>query len=299
MVDELVRISVNYYIISTSARIDDRIRVLKNGDTFAVFNRFGDIDELGANDLGIYHHDTRFLSQLVFVLEGKRPLLLSSTIKDDNAILAIDLMNPDISRSGKVVIPHGTVHFCRSKILWKSSCYERLQIHNFGLSPVSFSFSIKFDADFADIFEVRGMQRIKRGFRSEPQVLDSSLCFQYQGLDGRTRQTDITFNPSPSKLSAFEALYNVHLKPREEKNFQYRVSCQENDALHHPQYNEELENRTSLVQLYEEAVKKVSNKLKRSRMNEPKIFTSNEQFNDWVNRSLADLHMMQTDTQHG
>ena len=92
---------------------DDRIRVLKHDDTFAVFNRFGDITP-SYGELGIYHQDTRFLSKLVLRLEKERPLLLSSTIKDDNAILAVDLMNPDVWHDGAVVIPHGTVHISRS-----------------------------------------------------------------------------------------------------------------------------------------------------------------------------------------
>ncbi len=94
MTEEVVQIRDEFYILSTSARIDDRTRVLKQDDTFAVFDRFGDIEEVGAGELGLYHRDTRYLSRLVLRLEGKRPLLLSSSVKDDNARLGVDLMNP-------------------------------------------------------------------------------------------------------------------------------------------------------------------------------------------------------------
>ena len=43
MTEEVVRVSDTFYILSTSARIDDRTQVLKQGDTFAIFDRFGDI----------------------------------------------------------------------------------------------------------------------------------------------------------------------------------------------------------------------------------------------------------------
>ena len=98
MSDEHSDLSDQFYILATSARIDDRTRVMKHGDTFAVFDRFGDIEQFGSGELGVYDHDTRILSRLSLRLDGRRPLLLSSTIKDDNAVLAVDLMNPDLKR---------------------------------------------------------------------------------------------------------------------------------------------------------------------------------------------------------
>src|SRR5437899_1905222 len=59
-------------------------------------------------------------------------------------------------RDSEIVVPRGTVHFFRSKILWEKTCYERLRIHNYGRAAVDLSFSIEFDADFVDIFELRG-----------------------------------------------------------------------------------------------------------------------------------------------
>src|SRR5262249_5314277 len=150
---------------------------------FAVFDRFGDMELSGPAELGIYHQDTRFLSRLVLRLEGKRPLLLSSTIKEDNASLAVDLMNPDLTLPGDLVVPRGTVHIARSKILWNSTCYERLRVHNYGHSPVDLVLSIEFDADFADIFEVRGTKRPQRGHRLQTQVTSDELLLSYEGLD--------------------------------------------------------------------------------------------------------------------
>jgi PAS domain S-box-containing protein len=40
----IIRIKGKYYVLASSALADDRTRVLKHGDTFAVFNRDGDID---------------------------------------------------------------------------------------------------------------------------------------------------------------------------------------------------------------------------------------------------------------
>ena len=53
-----------------------RTRTLKHGDTFAVFDHRGDIGGEPGNPEGLYHRDTRMLSQLQLLLEEARPLLL-------------------------------------------------------------------------------------------------------------------------------------------------------------------------------------------------------------------------------
>src|SRR5207245_8702407 len=94
MAKEVIRIRDEFYIRSSSPRVDARTRVLKQDDTFAVFDRFGDIDTFGG-ELGLYYQDTRFLSRLTLRLGKDRPLLLSSTVREDNAVMAVDATNPD------------------------------------------------------------------------------------------------------------------------------------------------------------------------------------------------------------
>src|SRR5256712_13819273 len=126
MAKEVIRIRDEFYIRSSSPRVDARTRVLKQDDTFAVFDRFGDIDTFGG-ELGLHYQDTRFLSRLTLRLGKDRPLLLSSTVREDNAVMAVDATNPDAWRDNEIVVPRGTVHFFRSKILWEKTCYERLR----------------------------------------------------------------------------------------------------------------------------------------------------------------------------
>ena len=198
--DEVLRISDRFYILSTSARIDDRTRVLKHGNTFAVFDRFGDVEGTGIGDLGIYgiyDRDTRYLSRFRLRLGGGRPLLLSSVIKDDNALLAVDLTNTDISREGAAVIPRGTVHIYRTMCLWNGACHERLNVHNYGDDAIELLLQLEFASDFADIFEVRGLPRERHGHRLPAHITRSGVCFAYEGLDGRMRRTRFAFDPPP------------------------------------------------------------------------------------------------------
>jgi N-terminal domain of (some) glycogen debranching enzymes len=85
--DDVIRVEDQYYILATSSLADDRTRVLKHGETFGVFDRYGDIQPLGLGEQGLYHDGARFLSRQMLGLGRDRPLLLSSTVKDDNALL--------------------------------------------------------------------------------------------------------------------------------------------------------------------------------------------------------------------
>src|SRR5690242_16769471 len=178
---EVIRVRNEFYIRSSSARVDVRTRVLKQGDMYAVFDRFGDIETFGTGELGLYYQDTRFLSRLTMRLGKDRPLLLSSTIREDNAVMAVDATNPDARRDNEIVIRRGTVHVFRSKILWEKTCYDRLRIHNYGRAAVDDSFASEFDTDFPDIFEVRGTKRERRGRRLETEVTKRGLVLAYEG----------------------------------------------------------------------------------------------------------------------
>jgi glycogen debranching enzyme len=285
---EVIRIRDEFYIRSSSPRVDVRTRVLKQGDTFAVFDRFGDIETFGTGELGLYYQDTRFLSRLTLRLGKHRPLLLSSTIREDNAVLAVDATNPDVWRDSEIVIPRGTIHIFRSKTLWARTCHERLRIHNYGRAAVDFSFSIELDADFADIFELRGTKRERRGRRVETEVTHDGLVLAYEGLDECLRRTRIVFDPKPTRLSESMATFQIRLEPGEEASYRWAIACEvDGNPL------------VEVEPCYEKVVQAAAGALEHVHAREPQIFTGNEQFNDWLNRSLADLHMMQTETPYG
>src|SRR5437660_904110 len=262
MAREVIRIRNEFYIRSSSARVDVRTRVLKQGDTFAVFDRFGDIETFGTGELGLYYQDTRFLSRLTLNLGKHRPLLLSSTVREDNAVMAVDATNPDAWRDSEIVIPRGTMHVFRSKILWKKTCYERLRIHNYGRAAVDVSFAIEFDADFADIFELRGMNRERRGRRLETQVRKDGLVLAYEGLDNRIRRTRIVFDPLPTRLNESVATFQIRLESGEDASYRCSIACEVDG-----------DSAAELKPCYEKVVEAAVTVLEGLRAREPQSFT--------------------------
>jgi len=108
--DKIIKVEDRFYILATSSMNDDRTRVLKQDELFGVFDRFGDIHSYVLGEQGLYLEGTRFLSRFLFKLNNDRPLLLSSTVRDDNALFSVDLTNPDVYQNGVVVTPRGTLH---------------------------------------------------------------------------------------------------------------------------------------------------------------------------------------------
>jgi glycogen debranching enzyme len=282
---EIIRFKDRFYILATSALAGEQRRVLKQGETFAVFDPHGDLKHVGQGE-GIYHEGTRFLSSLVLRLGRRRPMLLSSTIKEDNAQLTVDLTNPDVGDEGRVVVARGTLHVSRTKFLWQGACYERVRVRNFGLGPVEESLALHFDADFADIFEVRGTGRARRGDRLEPRVEGAAVLIPYEGLDGVVRRTRLEFSPPPRHLTGCDARFDLKLPPQGEATLDVVLSCEVGGVA---------PRRPPL----DDAAHAVAVAAQAAKARACDIYTSNEQFNDWLNRSLADLEMMTTETAEG
>ena len=51
---EAIRIGDQWYVAATAARADDSPHVLKHDESFALFDRFGDIQPWGAGEQGFY-----------------------------------------------------------------------------------------------------------------------------------------------------------------------------------------------------------------------------------------------------
>jgi glycogen debranching enzyme len=275
-----------YQIVASSSLTDEHIEVLKQGDTFGLFDQYGDIHSLRTGSHGLYHEGTRFLSRFVLTLNGERPLLLSSTVKQDNVLLNVDLTNPDMTADGQVKISRGSLHLSRTRFLWQGRCFERLRVHNYSLLPVLVRLSISVDADFADLFEVRGTIRNRRGRRLESVMSKDGLSLGYEGLDRVDRWVTVRCAPAPTAVHPDEIWFDTFVPEGEVAQWDLTISC-------------EVAQRIRCDHSYEHALVEVERALHSARADDCLIVTSNAQFNVWLNRSLADLHMMVSDTPDG
>ena len=189
--DEIIEVNNEFYILATCSRTDDHSRVLKHDDLFAVFDQYGDIQPIGLGEEGIYFQGTRFLSRLKLTLNGRQPLLLSSTVLEDNSLLTVDLTNPDLKSGEQVVLNRETIHILAVVLSVRAPpAIRALRMRNYALHEVQMSLRLSLEADFADIFEVRGTKRAERGELLEPEVEQDQLTLSYRGLDDVVRLHD-------------------------------------------------------------------------------------------------------------
>src|SRR3954468_22530716 len=154
-----------FYIPMTGPATRQR-RSLKHDDTFIVLDSHGDIGASAGGPDGLFHADTRYLARLELLLDQVQPLLLGCNLRDDNSALTVDLTNPDVVRGGRIVLHKDVLHIVRTIFLWRGTAYQRIGVQNHGENTVSFDLTLLFDNDFADLFEVRGEKRPRRGVGS-------------------------------------------------------------------------------------------------------------------------------------
>jgi glycogen debranching enzyme len=276
-----------FAIHATSTLQEQRPRVLKHGDSFAVFDRNGDIRALPGGAEGLYHRDTRHLSRLELRIAGTVPILLSSTLRDDNATLTCDLTNPDLPGADGQVLDHDLIHIRRTKFIYRAACHERIGVRNYADAPQRLRLDLLFAADYADLFEVRGRARPKRG-QARPAVRTADgLRLGYVGLDRCERTTALSFDPPPDLLEDGRATWLLDLPAGGSSAIFLRIDLAGDAAPANA--------RTAFSLRLRDARRALRGAASRATA----IATSNEIFNEAARRSISDLTMLVTDTPEG
>jgi glycogen debranching enzyme len=282
---DVIEIGQQFYIRARSSLADARTLSLLHNDTLAIFDRHGDIQPIGLAQQGIFFQDTRYLSRLELRIGRMRPLLLSSSIQEANVLVTVDMTNPDMDLpSGP--LPRGILHLHRHKVLADAAYLERITAGNYGQAPVDFELNLFYAADFLDMFEVRGQKRLERGVSLPEETGIASTTLSYRGLDDILRRTRIASSVASSTFRDGHLSVPVHLEPHAELTFFIDTCC-------------EAEGEIRICPGYDAALRQITEQRRASPLADFRIYTANEQFNDWANRSLADLQMLLVSTRLG
>jgi glycogen debranching enzyme len=278
-----------YLVPATTSLPERRPRTLKHGDGFGVFDHLGDAMPGPGTPEGLFFRDTRHLSRLSLTLNGERPILLSSNVRSDNATLVCDLTNPDLcDETAAVTLPHDLLHVRRTRFLWRGASYERLLVRNYDVNPQRIELEIQYAADFADIFEVRGARRPRRGVLRVPRVEHGVVVLAYHGLDRIERTTRLRFEPEPLELSGRHVRFEFLLEPHEARSVFIQASC---DAA--------LVERRAPRRAFFSALRDGRRSVREAVAQSATITTSNQIFDESVRRSLTDLRMLATESTDG
>lgn len=265
------------------ARLGDRLHALKDGDTFVVADALGDI--YGTAD-GLFHNDTRILSALQLTLAGAAPSLLSAAISRDNVFFVSHLTNRPLPPLGGRSTPHGVIHIERARFLRAERLYERIELMNYGSHAALVPLCLRFAADFRDMFEVRGQSRPSRGTLLPTLIEQARVTLRYQGLDHILRATTIDFSAVPGRLSEARAEYELMLPAGGRQEIFLCIGPQ-SDAI-----------RIN-ARVFRQSAARARRQMRKRMRRGARPRTSARLYNEWLQKSQADLAMLTSELPTG
>ncbi len=269
-----------YYIRAAGPTAGAPRLVLKHNEAFLVADRHGDFPDLPDSEFGFYAGGTRYLRSLELLVHGQRPLLLNAAVADDGRQVAIDMTNPDLCHGDIVVLAGRTFRVARTVTLDADTITHRLAIESFSAQAHDLVVGWRFAADFADVFEVRGFIRPRRGELLPPVLGEKTVHLSYRGLDGVVRAASMRFDPPPEQIAAGAVRHRIPLEPRGRAEISLAVHAVEGDEASEPLQAPASRRRTS-------GSPQVA------------IHTAHEQLNAWVTRARNDLDMLSMETPDG
>ena len=260
---------------------------LIDGKTFSSTTVSGDITPPGAPDVGFFHDDTRFLSHLELKLGGHRAVVLSSSTERTFAS-TIELTTGALAQINSFDLPENTLHIRRRQVLSSDVLFDTLVFSNFNQAEIELLVEITYDADFVDVFQVRGCARPKSGQYYRPMVQADALSFFYRGLDNMRRETIVRFQTPPESIENKTAVWRLKLPPGAASvELLTTVSCHaEGERGWHPDRNfqQSLRSRRAHFLDWER--------------DSTKFRSSNEVFDEALRTSIGDFHALQIPDGH-
>lgn len=299
-------------VVGLRPDIGDHPRLmLKNGGRFMITDDLGMMQENAGVGHGLYFEDTRFLSYWNIRLNGTAPALLSSSVTEGyagrflygNRLLASDASErePMDAYAARTKVPNPNDRILAQNLLLQrdlvisDALRERIIITNYGMQEVRVTLSVAFGADYADMFEVRGIKRKSRGAEYFPQIDQSKhqVVLSYKGLDNEWMSTTITFaGEAPEKLTVNQAAFGLTLPSHGSKVIECSISNGRNrgpgpipNIVPMSSFQKERDRVDKAFNVWRQSIATVK--------------SDNPTFDRLIERSLRDLYLLRQETPKG
>ena len=262
------------------AEAQEDLLALKAGAVFLCARPDGDIRAARVSGEGLYARDTRHLSELRLTVGGVAPVLLSSTMESGHHAI-VNATNPTLRDGRGPDVAQETLNVRRT-VLVDDRLYYEVRVRNFGRRAIATTVDVVLAADFADVFEVRGVDRRTSGRVLPPEVRRSGPS-RLLGEDGELRETMIELRPSPGRITLDDwgarVRWDVALEPREATTLQITVDPARRDgAVEAPALEEAAARLSADHDAWERACARIT--------------TDNELFDRFIDASIRDLHAL-------
>ena len=264
------------------AASDPRQFVLKHADMFMVSDAIGNIT--GGSD-GLFYNDTRLLSHFRLRVGGRPLSLLGAAVSQDNVTFQSNLTNKPLPPIGGTPTPEGIIHIERTRVLWEARVYERIRVTNYGRQANKISLQLGVDADFHDMFEVRGVKRALRGSIQAPLIRAQSIEFRYVGLDDVARCSVVSVSAVPERICDNAIDLDVALVSAQQIDLFLEVGLVASPA--------------PCEQRFRDAQTRAQEQMRGVRHSGATIESSGHLFDEWFGKSRADIALLTTELDTG
>ena len=289
----VVKVGGDYYVLASSLSSRRTTRVLADGRSFAVFDASGDITNSPVEALGFFNRDTRHLSRFELTVAGAAPYYLNSFLSDDRAQFRATLTNADLrDEAGVIKVARNSIRIERGWVLNNEALIHRVILRNYVRTPLEIALDFYYGVDFHDVFEVRGIDRKRRGQMLTSIVNSDQVDLRYRGLDDVERITEICFSAKPNELTDQRASFILRIGAGETYEIDCRVAAR---TQSHPAPTR----RIVCAGDFETALERRQAELKTFRDGWAVASASDAQFASAIRRSSFDLTSIMTDAGGG
>jgi len=275
---------------------------LKDNDLFLITDHLGNIsgslEDPENTSLGLFCQDTRFLSRLELQFEGQSIVYLSSTAQRGFTLSALGA-NPYVQAKQLAAETIGI----RRDLVLQGGLFEEITLTNYSTEPVTFDLSLSFDADFVDLFEIRGQVRSGTGTRlrqvhmrdnrslsplphinGEGAGQPQAIILAYQGLDQSLAESRIQFQQrQPDRFEGYTAIWQLSLQPHEKQVLTYRLQ---------PFLNNQPASVVSAPATLGQAIAAETQEIRQWREQTSQIRTDNRTLNQIIEQAEQDIYLL-------
>jgi glycogen debranching enzyme len=255
--------------------------VIRDDELTFVTLQNGEIPVTENYGYGLYYHDCRYLSGFLIKLMDVPPTrILSSDERGFRSTLVAT--NPEIKDCEDRLVEKETVLGSMVTVI-PGRVQHTHTVQNFNTFDITLNLTYEFDADFADMFTIRGIAPPTRGKVLPARYDGKNLYLSYEGEDRHVRNTIITFDPAPTKVEGRLCTFELSIESQKSRTVHVNISVEDikpGISPEKPVVNTE-QRMNKILRSYVAALECCNN-----------IPTSNNIFNSIMVRSLADLNMM-------
>lgn len=273
---------------STITRSTAHALVIKDEDIFFLSDPDGTVPIEKGHGFGLYYHDCRYLNGYELRLAGRKPESLVWTA-EHGFTATLGLSNPDmILEDGRLLHRHSTeIKWSRAVDSSRLALFDSIAFNNLKSERIDFKVSMTFQAEFEDIFAIRGLLPQKQGKLHPPLWSKDALRFLYEGTDGLYRSLSVRFSMLPLQVNGTRAYFHLDLQPKEKKTILLSLAILEspNKSVSSTRPRRfKLSDVEAVLERAEES----------SVANNARIITDSLMLNKVLNRSMLDLRILKS-----